>query len=126
MGGAKNPKRQNAGRPRALPTATFFCENCGEPVRLKDSVCPNCGRWFSAARCPQCGFVGEPKLFGSGCPACGYLREKNDTRNRTTRRPVPSGGTPSTRRLPGWVYTVTAVFLLLALGLFLVLILRGT
>ena len=126
MAGEQGPRRSKGGKRQTATLSTFFCENCGEPVRLKDSVCPHCGRWFSAARCPQCGFVGEPKLFANGCPACGYLKDKNDTRSRPAGRPAQKGSPSNQRRLPGWVYTVTAVFLLLALGLFLVLILRGT
>ncbi len=105
--------------------AAFFCESCGEPVRLKDSVCPHCGRWFSAARCPQCGFVGEPKLFGEGCPACGYLTVRESSQTRPVAQQARGGAQSPRPPLPGWFYALAAAFLLLAMGVFLVMILRG-
>lgn len=50
----------------------FYCENCGKEVRASAKVCPHCGRFFSAVRCPVCGFTGESRLFIQGCPSCGY------------------------------------------------------
>lgn len=50
----------------------FFCENCGEEVRPNAKVCPHCGRFFRAVRCPVCEFTGESMLFLHGCPNCGY------------------------------------------------------
>jgi hypothetical protein len=50
----------------------FFCENCGAEVRPDAKVCPKCGRFFSAVRCPNCGYTGEGREFLHGCPSCGY------------------------------------------------------
>jgi ribosomal protein L32 len=50
----------------------FFCENCGTEVRPNAKVCPHCGRFFRAVRCPVCSFTGESMLFLQGCPNCGY------------------------------------------------------
>ncbi|MFP4373406.1 MAG: zinc ribbon domain-containing protein [Spirochaetaceae bacterium] len=55
-----------------MTRSRFFCENCGAEVRPHAKVCPKCGRFFSAVRCPQCGHTGEGKEFLHGCPNCGY------------------------------------------------------
>jgi hypothetical protein len=52
--------------------AKFFCENCKHEVKPNSKVCPHCGRFFTAVKCPACGFTGENKLFTLGCPNCGY------------------------------------------------------
>lgn len=52
--------------------AKFYCENCRKEVRSDVKVCPHCGRFFSAVRCPSCGFTGESRAFLTGCPSCGY------------------------------------------------------
>jgi hypothetical protein len=41
-------------------------------VRPDAKVCPKCGRFFSAVRCPNCGYTGEGREFTYGCPSCGY------------------------------------------------------
>ena len=51
---------------------SFYCENCGKGVRPNARVCPHCGRFFSAVKCPACNFSGEVALFMAGCPNCGY------------------------------------------------------
>jgi len=50
----------------------FFCENCHQEVRPTAKVCPHCGRFFEAVRCPACSYVGEADDFIHGCPNCGY------------------------------------------------------
>ncbi len=51
---------------------SFYCENCGKGVGPNARVCPHCGRFFSAVKCPACNFSGEVALFLAGCPNCGY------------------------------------------------------
>ena len=54
----------------------FFCNQCGQPVTLKDEVCPYCGNDDIAGkqldktfRCSKCGHKITPDdLF---CPKCG-------------------------------------------------------
>ncbi len=58
--------------------AVFFCENCGKPVPLDAEECPHCHSRFTAVQCPKCSFIGEGKLFASGCPRCGYLAQPYD------------------------------------------------
>ncbi|MBT3273527.1 MAG: zinc ribbon domain-containing protein [Spirochaetales bacterium] len=55
---------------------SFYCENCGDPVALKATSCPSCGKRFDAVKCPECAFSGRSDLFLDGCPSCGFL---NDT-----------------------------------------------
>ncbi len=52
--------------------AKFFCESCGAEVAQNARVCTNCGKFFSAVRCPHCGRVGTTEEFIHGCPECGY------------------------------------------------------
>ncbi|MFP4644862.1 MAG: hypothetical protein ACLFM0_10945 [Spirochaetales bacterium] len=73
--------------------ARFFCENCHTEVRAKDKVCPSCGRFFGAVRCPRCSFTGEAKLFREGCPSCGYLGGDG-------REPEPSGASSAPSEEP--------------------------
>lgn len=58
--------------PRSASRARFFCENCKHEVKPNSKVCPHCGRFFTAVKCPACGFTGDGKLFALGCPNCGY------------------------------------------------------
>ena len=50
----------------------FFCDFCGTEVKRNDRICPKCGKFFSAVRCPNCGLTGQAALFVKGCPSCGY------------------------------------------------------
>ncbi len=78
----------------------FFCLHCNAQVPYDMERCPSCGRTFTAARCPDCGFEDEPALFASGCPACGYLSpfarqvRKKAAGESADRDPAP--GTPKT------------------------------
>ena len=56
--------------------AKFFCENCGSEVPENSKVCKNCGKFFSAVRCPNCGVTGHSSDFKNGCPECGYAVNK--------------------------------------------------
>ncbi|GMO30240.1 MAG: zinc ribbon domain-containing protein [Spirochaetaceae bacterium] len=55
----------------------FFCDHCGAEVSAFERKCPLCGRFFSAVRCPKCGFSGEEAEFSNGCPSCGYSSRQN-------------------------------------------------
>ncbi len=55
-----------------MKRSRYYCENCGKEVKANAKVCPSCGRFFSAVRCPKCSFTGEARLFAFGCPSCGY------------------------------------------------------
>ncbi len=58
--------------------AKYFCENCGEEVAANARFCPHCGRFFSAVRCPNCGFMGSVNAFKNGCPKCHYAMTPED------------------------------------------------
>jgi predicted RNA-binding Zn-ribbon protein involved in translation (DUF1610 family) len=112
----------------------FYCENCGAEVKANAKVCPTCGRFFSAVRCPVCGFTGESSLFLQGCPSCGYAGavgggssgsgkgksgqgsgvsgfEVYDVSSISGREPLRKG-----RGAPPWIYWLTMALL----GLFFV------
>ncbi|MFP4113665.1 MAG: double zinc ribbon domain-containing protein [Spirochaetota bacterium] len=55
-----------------MKRSRFFCENCHHEVKPTAKVCPHCGRFFEAVRCPVCSYVGESRDFVHGCPNCGY------------------------------------------------------
>ncbi|MFP4483219.1 MAG: double zinc ribbon domain-containing protein [Spirochaetaceae bacterium] len=120
----------------------FYCENCGKEVRASAKVCPHCGRFFSAVRCPVCGFTGESRLFLQGCPSCGYAGatgqpDRPDSgfevydvesisggegASRRGRASPAGGGAAGRRRsaargAPPWLYWLT----LALLGLFFVI-----
>ena len=58
--------------------AKYFCENCGSEVAANARFCPACGRFFSAVRCPSCGFMGSVMAFKNGCPKCHYAMTEED------------------------------------------------
>ena len=98
----------------------FFCENCNAEVRRDAVICPHCGRFFAAVRCPSCGFTGTHKEFKDGCPSCGYAftpdeqeNKKNNTKKLKKKkfRIVQYVGHEADARtdtdpLPLWVYGV--------------------
>ena len=57
---------------RKSKEAKFFCESCNSEVPRNSRVCPTCGKFFAAVRCPQCGRTGSNEDFKNGCPTCGY------------------------------------------------------
>lgn len=79
----------------------FFCESCGKSVQERDDICPHCGAFFVALRCPRCGFQAKRHRFAKGCPNCGYLSDQLDP-----FRPLePHDGAAQKRRpVPGWVF----------------------
>ena len=85
----------------------FFCDNCGCEVDFNTKTCPNCGRYFASIRCPACGFSGAEKLFVNGCPSCGYSAAPPE-KGPTVRKKKAEAEEP----LPGWVYVVSVLALL--------------
>jgi predicted nucleic acid-binding Zn ribbon protein len=99
----------------------FFCDNCGAEVDRNTKICPKCGRFFSSVRCPRCGFAGAEKLFASGCPVCGYSVPSAPPKNspRATAKKEPKKVTDA---LPLWVYILTALAVIGALGMLVALL----
>lgn len=119
----------------------FFCENCGTEVRPNAKVCPHCGRFFRAVRCPVCSFTGESMLFLQGCPNCGYAggagRGKTagsgfevyspeelegigqENKGRTRYGPPSPTGSP-----PPWLYWLIFGILLAAFGVLVLIYLN--
>lgn len=98
----------------------YFCEFCGTEVRQRDKICPKCGRFFSAVKCPRCGHSGSSKEFDSGCPVCGYSARAFVPPDQPGDPPPPRA--PAHGKLPTWVYLVSAgilaVVVILCLELF--------
>lgn len=112
--------------------AKFFCENCGTEVPENAKVCKQCGKFFSAVRCPNCGATGNASEFAKGCPLCGYgvngsrssqkdqhsslaLKENfsfntNGTDNRWTYH-APHF-IKRDHSLPPWIYIITSCMLI--------------
>lgn len=58
--------------------AKYFCEGCGSEVAPNAKICPKCGRFFAAVRCPKCGHVGTVRNFINGCPSCHYAISREE------------------------------------------------
>jgi ssDNA-binding Zn-finger/Zn-ribbon topoisomerase 1 len=108
----------------------FFCENCHHEVRPNAKVCPHCGRFFEAVRCPICSFVGEASDFSRGCPNCGYAGgdpvqdrgfEQVDYTPESGGKARGAGRTRSSAQTPGWVWPL-AIGILLAVFIGLVVL----
>lgn len=117
--------------------AKFFCENCGSEVPENSKLCKNCGKFFSAVRCPNCGATGHSSDFKNGCPECGYAVNKNSGKNisfsktennakalaaifhnskRSSQGPFNNQVTiKNENSLPIWVYVSTALVMLILL-----------
>lgn len=97
-----------------MKRSRFFCENCHHEVRPNARVCPNCGRFFEAVRCPACSYVGEGRDFVHGCPNCGYAGV--DTSNDAGFEQVdyaPSPGRNKTTAKPPWLWPLAIGILLI-------------
>jgi predicted RNA-binding Zn-ribbon protein involved in translation (DUF1610 family) len=107
-----------------MAESKFFCENCGAEVRHNTKICPKCGRFFSAVRCPKCAFTGDAALFRQGCPSCGYAGSWRDSagqgdftvveefRESDRKRARSRGRHERYRRdTPAWVYWLAMAIL---------------
>lgn len=79
-----------------------------------DKACPACGRFFSAVRCPRCGFSGASSSFVLGCPVCGYSEPPRSDA-------ASEGESPATRErparpLPLWIWLAALGALVLAVA----------
>ncbi|GHV01661.1 hypothetical protein FACS189485_00440 [Spirochaetia bacterium] len=97
----------------------FFCDNCGAEVDRDTKLCPKCGRFFAAIRCPRCGFTGTEELFVSGCPKCGYSVRGIPPEAPAGKRSLPVKKEPRepAGTLPLWVYILTALALVFVFGI---------
>ena len=97
-------------------TARFFCENCNSEVGRDDKVCARCGHFFASVRCPNCGMMGEPSQFKSGCPQCGYAMDLSSygipkPGSKDKKKGRSKGVVHKDERLPVWLYILTSVVL---------------
>jgi len=63
----------------------FYCENCGAEVSEDSTICPECGAFFVAIKCPRCGYRGKAHEFRKGCPRCGYLGDAGEVTVRQVK-----------------------------------------
>jgi predicted RNA-binding Zn-ribbon protein involved in translation (DUF1610 family) len=104
--------------------ARFFCENCGTEVSPKAERCPSCKKFFTAVKCPKCGFEGNAESFIKGCPMCGFMITPPGEK-RVQTPGVPSGRIRRpAHRLSARFYTLAAVILAAVLILLLIILLR--
>ncbi|MEW5814546.1 MAG: zinc ribbon domain-containing protein [Spirochaetota bacterium] len=106
-----------------MKKARYYCENCHREVPLEADTCPYCGKRFSSVRCSKCGFAGDPALFKTGCPVCGYMSPavsslpgKQTAQRNTTRRAMS--------QLPRWAYTLFGILFIIAIVLMIIILLR--
>ena len=88
----------------------FFCDNCGYEVSSDEKSCQNCGRFFSAVRCPSCNYSGPDEMFKGGCPMCGYSAPPSKSKNTPVKKPSYSGKKQA--HLPAWTYIVSIIVVL--------------
>lgn len=96
-----------------MKRSRFFCENCHREVRPSAKVCPHCGRFFEAVRCPVCEYTGDGREFVRGCPNCGYAGAETGTRGLEAvefTRDAP----PPARKTPPWVWPLALVIMVIA------------
>jgi len=96
----------------------FFCYSCGKEVQRNTKVCPSCGVYFKAVKCPSCGYTDEADFFKGGCPRCGYLGREETAGPDVKKRKSLFG------IIPARVFWSLSVLLLAILVLFLFLIIR--
>ncbi len=110
--------------------AKYFCENCGEEVAANARVCPHCGKFFSAVRCPNCGYMGGVDVFKNGCPKCHYAMTHEDIYGSDYESPVKNKKQPKKEKktapvtstnekkaaanydVPGWLMGASVLILL--------------
>lgn len=109
-----------------MKRSKFYCENCHREVRPSAKVCPHCGRFFTAVRCPTCSYVGEAREFVRGCPNCGYAADVSAAAEGfETFDLSPAGVRPRARSgVPAWVYPLAAGIILLLFGGLVLIYLR--
>lgn len=119
-----------------MKRSRFYCENCAAEVKPNARVCPACGRFFSAVRCPQCQYTGEANAFVYGCPNCGYAAsagpagKNQDTADWEVLGDADSLGSLEAGRpyhgaeIPGWVWYLAAGILTLVFGVLVIVYLN--
>ena len=111
-----------------MKRSKFYCENCHKEVRPTAKVCPYCGRFFTAVRCPSCAYVGEARDFVRGCPSCGYAASipgKDEGFDTIDLGDVtPSRLARKRPGAPGWVFPLGAGIILAVFVILVVVYLR--
>lgn len=110
-----------------MKKSRFFCENCHREVKPSAKVCPHCGRFFTAVRCPSCSYVGESADFVNGCPSCGYAAGVPGQDAGFETVDLNAVGRPAARehrKTPGWVLPLAAVIIVAVFAVLVVVYLR--
>ena len=106
-----------------MKRSKFFCENCHQEVKPSAKICPHCGRFFTAVRCPSCAYVGESRDFIQGCPKCGYAggAPGQDQGFETLDLGEQNRSRPPKPRTPAWVYPLAAgIIIVVFVGLVII------
>lgn len=122
--------------------AKFFCECCGSEVPRNSKVCPTCGKFFAAVRCPKCGRTGTNDDFKAGCPTCGYAVNPDSVNKRGSGIFLPNNNSVSNIKyrttsqiwatnnktskkfhyvessLPIWIYAISIISLIIVVVMF--------
>ncbi len=101
----------------------YYCETCGNKVPKDVDICPHCGRYFTAVKCPVCGYEGNANTFVTGCPRCSHLADGSTVSAQNVKAvdPVP----PKKKNLfpfSSAFYRIAALGLLIMLIIFLYLL----
>lgn len=128
---------------RKKKEAKFYCECCGSEVPRNSKVCPTCGKFFAAVRCPQCGRTGTNDDFKNGCPTCGYavnpdtlggrrssglflnnssstsnIKYRNTSQIWATNNKTPKKFHYVESSLPFWIYAISIISLIVVVAMF--------
>lgn len=104
-----------------MKRSRFFCENCHHEVRPTAKICPHCGRFFEAVRCPVCSYVGESRDFIHGCPNCGYAGGDPAQQNGFEQIDYGTTGPAKKPSTPAWVWPLAIAILLIVFGVLVLL-----
>jgi len=91
----------------------FFCDHCGNEVSGDVKSCSNCGRYFSAVRCPSCNYSGPDEMFKAGCPMCGYSAPPPPkSKPVRPKKTAFSWNKQDHAQMPAWTYIVSIIVVL--------------
>ena len=99
--------------------AKFFCENCGSEVPENAKFCKNCGKFFSAVRCPKCGYAvsndfvsnENSKTEANATALASIFNSISKNKKNTFEQKSKTAFQKTETSLPLWIYLVTTALL---------------